>query len=62
MDVFELLSKIAASIANTDTIAFIIILYFLYKDYRFNENIINVLSAVREVLTKLEMWHAKEEK
>lgn len=31
----------------------VIIAYFLYKDYRFNASIINVLSEVKEVLTEL---------
>lgn len=34
-----------------------IIIYFLYKDYRFNENIIDVLSEVREVLAELKTYH-----
>ena len=34
-----------------------IIIYFLYKDYRFNENIIDVLSEVREVLVELRTYH-----
>lgn len=34
-----------------------IIIYFLYKDYRFNENIIDVLSEVREVLVELKTYH-----
>lgn len=38
-----------------------IIIYFLYKDYRFNENILQVLAEVREVLAKLSTYHEKEE-
>lgn len=34
-----------------------IIIYFLYKDYKFNENIIAVLSEVREVLVELKTYH-----
>lgn len=39
----------------------VIILYFLYKDYKFNENIINVLSSIEKVLERLETWHKAEE-
>ena len=38
-----------------------IIFYFLYKDYKFNDQIINVLSEVKNVLARLETWHAKED-
>ena len=31
----------------------VIIAYFLYKDYKFNEQIINVLTEVKEVLNIL---------
>lgn len=34
--------------------------YFIYKDYKFNDQIINVLSEVKEVLTELRTWHAKD--
>ena len=37
-----------------------IIIYFLFKDYKFNEQILNVLQEVREVLSSLQTWHAKE--
>lgn len=40
----------------------IIIAYFLYKDYKFNEQIIDTLTAIDKVLGKLETWHASEEK
>lgn len=37
-----------------------IIIYFLFKDYKFNEQILNVLQEVREVLSSLQTWHVKE--
>ncbi len=40
----------------------VIIAYFLYKDYKFNEQIINTLTAIDKVLGKLETWHASEKK
>lgn len=39
----------------------VIIAYFLYKDYKFNDQIINTLTAIEKVLGKLETWHSKEE-
>ena len=38
----------------------VIIGYFLFKDYRFNQQIVNVLGEVKEVLTELRTWHASE--
>ena len=37
-----------------------IIIYFLYKDYKFNDQIVQVLTEVREVLAALQTWHEKE--
>lgn len=45
-----------------DGMSVVIIGYFLYKDYRFNQQILDVLSEVREVLSALQAWHAREEK
>lgn len=36
-----------------------IIIYFLFKDYKFNEQILSVLSEVKEVLASLNAWHEK---
>lgn len=38
----------------------VIIAYFLYKDYKFNQQIIDTLTAINKVLGKLETWHASE--
>lgn len=40
----------------------VIIAYFLFKDYKFNEQIINVLGEVKEVLTELKTWHEADVK
>lgn len=40
----------------------VIIAYFLYKDYKFNDQIINVLGEVKEVLVSLKTWHEAEDK
>lgn len=34
-----------------------IIIYFLYKDYKFNDQIVQVLTEVREVLAALQTLH-----
>lgn len=38
-----------------------IIVYFLYKDYKFNDSILKVLGEVKEVLASLKTYHEKEE-
>lgn len=40
----------------------VIIAYFLYKDYKFNDQIINVLTEVKEILTALKTWHEADDK
>ena len=39
----------------------VIIAYFLYKDYKFNDQIVKVLGEVKEVLSSLQTWHEKGE-
>ena len=39
----------------------VIIAYFLYKDYKFNDQIVQILGEVKEVLASLQTWHAREE-
>ena len=38
----------------------VIIAYFLFKDYRFNENITGILTEIKEVLTVLKTYHGEE--
>lgn len=45
----------------TNGMAVVIIAYFLFKDYKFNEQIIDVLGEMKEVLTELKTWHKSEE-
>lgn len=40
--------------------AVVIIAYFLYKDYRFNESILKVLAEVKEVLVELRTKNTEE--
>lgn len=35
----------------------VIIAYFLFKDYKFNSQILAVLGEVKDVLTSLKTWH-----
>ena len=41
-------------------LSIVLVGYFIYKDYKFNENILNVLGELKEVLTALNTWHAAE--
>lgn len=35
--------------------------YFIYKDYKFNDNILGVMSEIKEVLAELRTWHEKKD-
>ena len=48
------------NLATQAGLSVVIILYFLYKDYKFNENIITVLTEVKEVLILLKEYHNVE--
>lgn len=39
----------------------ILLAYFLYKDYKFNQNILDVLHSMKVILGKLETWHNVED-
>lgn len=52
-------TTMADAIANYG-MSFVLMAYFLFKDYKFNQQILDTLSAINVVLTKLETWHAKE--
>ena len=45
---------------NNTGMTIVLMAYFLYKDYKFNQQILDTLSAINIVLTKLETWHDKE--
>ena len=55
MDVNEIVNLI-----SQNGMSIVIIGYFLYKDYKFNQQILDVLGEVREVLSALQTWHASE--
>ena len=47
-------------IINDVGFSVVLVGYFIYKDYKFNSQIITVLDNINKVLAKLETWHAKE--
>ena len=46
---------------TTNGMGVVLLAYFLYKDYKFNSNILNVLDKMNTILTRLETWHQAEE-
>ena len=46
-------------LATRNGMSIVIIMYFLYKDYKFNDQIIKVLSELKEVCVELRTWHEK---
>ena len=53
------MEQIAQMITNYGFSA-ILLAWMIFKDYKFNENIINVLDKIQVVLGKLETWHSQE--
>lgn len=47
---------------STTGFAVVLMAYFLVKDWKFNQSILDVLSEVKEVLTELKTWHKLEDK
>lgn len=45
----------------SNSMSVVIIAYFLYKDYKFNDAITNVLGEIKEVLAELKTWHSAED-
>lgn len=38
----------------------VLVAYFIFKDYKFNQQTIAVLGEIKEVLTCLKSWHDKD--
>lgn len=53
------MEEIASAITNYGFSA-ILLAWMIFKDYKFNENILAVLSKMENVLAKLETWHSSE--
>lgn len=50
-----------AELISNYGMSFVLMAYFLYKDFKFNQQILDTLGAINTVLTKLETWHARED-
>lgn len=48
------------NLINDTGLTVVLVGYFIYKDYKFNDQIIQVLGNINQVLAKLETWHAKD--
>ena len=55
-----MMEEIAQAITNYGFSA-ILLAWMIFKDYKFNENILAVLDKMQLVLAKLETWHNKED-
>ena len=55
------MEAIAEAITNYG-FSVILLAWMIFKDYKFNENILSVLDKICNVLTKLETWHEAEDK
>lgn len=44
----------------SNSMSVVIIAYFLFKDYKFNQQIVDLLANINVVLAKLETHHAQE--
>ena len=53
------MEEIAQALTNYGFSA-VLLAWMLFKDYKFNDNILSVLSEVRDVLAELKTWHAAD--
>lgn len=49
-----------AQIISNHGFSAILLAWMVFKDYKFNENILAVLDKINVVLAKLETWHSAE--
>lgn len=54
------MEQIAQLITNNG-FSVVLLAWMIYKDYKFNENILAVLDKINVVLAKLETWHNAED-
>lgn len=59
MQNIETMNELVA-LLMTNGIGVVLIAYFIFKDWKFNDNIIAVLNKMNDVLVRLESWHEKE--
>lgn len=55
------MEEIAQALSNYG-FSVVLLAWMIYKDYKFNENILAVLDKMQVVLAKLETWHSVEDK
>lgn len=53
------MEEIAQAISNYGFSA-ILLAWMIFKDYKFNDNILAILNKMETLLTKLETWHSSE--
>lgn len=46
-----------AQVVSNYGFSVVLLAWMIYKDYKFNENILAVLDKIQVVLAKLETWH-----
>ena len=51
------LQNIVEFINNTG-FAVVLMAYFLLKDWKFNQSILDIMGEIKEVLAELKTWHA----
>lgn len=45
---------------NNTGFACVLMAYFLLKDWKFNQSILDIMGEIKEVLAELKTWHATE--
>lgn len=48
------------SLILNNGLSVVLVGYFIYKDYKFNEQTLGVLGEIKEVLSSLNTWHEAE--
>ena len=48
------------SMITTNGMGVVLLAYFIFKDWKFNTNILSVLDKMNNILAKLETWHEAE--
>lgn len=54
------MEEIAQAITNYG-FSVVLLAWMLFKDYKFNDNILKIMQEVKEVLSELRTWHNAEE-
>ena len=50
-----------SELISTHGYTVILMAYFLWKDWKFNEQIVTLMGEVKEVLVELRAWHERQE-